>query len=123
MVGYNLKKTCKTSPDLIFFGRQRYLILPAGPAGAPPMHMPSAWAGGTSFMKIIIVVVMSIIFVATITNASLVTCYLGQGDEAPICERGDDEPFLAADELVLVDKRHICDADHRPLLVRFEVKS
>ena len=50
------------------------------------------------------------------------TKYLCQGDEAPISERGDNKTLLAADELVLVDKGDVRDADHGPLLVGFEVK-
>ena len=50
------------------------------------------------------------------------TKYLCQSDEAPIGERGDNKTLLAADELVLVDKGDVRDADHGPLLIRFEVK-
>ena len=48
--------------------------------------------------------------------------HLRQCDKAAISERGDNKTLLAPDELVLVDEADVRDADHCPLLVRFEVK-
>lgn len=40
----------------------------------------------------------------------------------PVSQRRNDEPFSAAQELVLVDKTHICDVDNHLVCVLIKVE-
>lgn len=40
----------------------------------------------------------------------------------PVSQRRNDEPFSAAQELVLVDKPHICDVDNHLVCVLIKVE-
>lgn len=44
-------------------------------------------------------------------------------DPLPVSQRRNDEPFSAAQELVLVDKAHVCDVDNHLVRVLIKVKT
>jgi hypothetical protein len=48
--------------------------------------------------------------------------HLGQRDEASVCQRCDNKPLLATNELILVDEVDISDADHGLFFIGLEVK-
>ena len=81
------------------------LPVPAGPAGAPPMHMPRPCRSS----------------IMTLSRQSCV-CHLRQRDVTSVCEGSDDQAVSAAEVLVLVVKVHVGDRDHHLLQVSFEVE-
>lgn len=44
-------------------------------------------------------------------------------DSLPVSQRRNDEPFSAAQELVLVDKTHVCDVDNHLVRVLIKVET